>query len=146
MQSLTRRIDYIEESLDVKDDLLTKIQKLEKKKKEDQLENMNEKYKEYLNQQINEKEFSFDTDIVEAISLTINYIEENQQAIAKVLGAKVSNELKEEVLLHLIKENTDSFSSEMLRNSFYYIKDNFKQSLSEPQPEFKEKKSKKWFK
>lgn len=145
MQSLSRRIEQIEESLDVKDDLLTKIQKLEKKKKEDQLANMNEKYKEYLNQQINEKEFSFDTDIVEAISLTINYIEENQQAIAKVLGAKVSNELKEEVLLHLIKENTDSFSSEMLRNSFYYIKDNFK-PLSESQSETKEKKSKKWFK
>lgn len=147
MQSINKRIDDLENKIIEKDDLLTKIKRLESQKKEKQLESMVNTYKEYLISIIPEN-FSYELNIVELICLTYKYIKENETSISKVLNTKVSNELIEECLIHFVNVNVDVYTDDMIRANYNYIKETFFDPLKQESQPVKEKSSsvKKWFK
>jgi hypothetical protein len=142
MNSLNKRVERIESTLDSENDLIVKLRKKQVEKKQNLMNELTLKYLEYLEKQSLTNDV--DINLIEVLWYTIKYVESNKVAIGRLLEIKINEENTEDVICHLISINVPDVNENFINKGIKFLN-----SLEMRQEEIVEaittKSKKKWF-
>lgn len=142
MNSLNKRIERIESSLESDNDLIVKLKRKQAEKKQSLMNDLTGKYLEYLEKQsICE---NVEINLIEVLYYTIKYVESNKQSISRLLEIKVNDENAEDIIIYLIQINVPDVNEGFISKGIKFLN-----SLDMKQDEIVDaittKSKKKWF-
>ena len=142
MNSLNKRIERIESSLESDNDLIVKLKRKQAEKKQTLMNDLTGKYLEYLEKQsICE---NVEINLIEVLYYTIKYVESNKQSISRLLEIKVNDENAEDIIIYLIQINVPDVNEGFISKGIKFLN-----SLDMKQDEIVDaittKSKKKWF-
>lgn len=142
MNSLNKRIQRIESSLESENDLIVKLKKKQVEKKQNLMNELTSKYLEYLEKQSLTNDV--DINLIEVLWYTIKYVENNKVNISRLLEIKINEENTEDIILHLIQINVPEINESFIAKGIKFLN-----SLEMRQEDIVEaistKPKKKWF-
>ena len=142
MNSLNKRVERIESTLESENDLMIKLKRKQAEKKQTLMNELTLKYLSYLEKQsINN---NVDINLIEVLYYTIKYVESNKQSISRLLEIKINEENTEDIIIHLIQINIPDVNENFISKGIKFLN-----SLEMRQEEIEEavatKSKKKWF-
>ena len=118
MNSLNKRIQRIESSLE-ENDLIMKLKKKQVEKKQNLMNELTTKYLEYLEKQSLTNDV--DINLIEVLFYTIKYVENNKVNISRLLEIKINEENTEDIILHLIQINVPEINESFISKGIKFL-------------------------
>lgn len=142
MNSLNKRLERIESTLESENDLISKLRRKQADKKANLMNELTGKYLEYLEKQSIANEV--DINLIEVLWYTIKYVESNKINIGRLLEIKVNEENIDDIICHLISINIPDVNEIFISKGIKFLN-----SLEMKQEEIVDaistKSKKKWF-
>lgn len=119
MNSLNKRLERLESTLESENDLIVKLRKKQADKKQSLMAELTTKYLEYLDKQSLANEV--DINLIEVLWYTIKYVESNKVNIGRLLEIKVNEENTEDIICHLISINVPDVNETFISKGVKFL-------------------------
>jgi hypothetical protein len=142
MNSLNKRVERIESTLESENDLMVKLKRKQAEKKQNLMNELTLKYLEYLEKQSISD--NVEINLIEVLYYTIKYVESNKHSISRLLEIKINDENTEDIIIYLIQINVPDVNEGFVTKGIKFLN-----SLDMRQEDIVEsittKPKKKWF-
>lgn len=119
MNSLNKRLERLESTLESENDLIVKLRKKQADKKQSLMAELTTKYLEYLDKQSLANEV--DINLIEVLWYTIKYVESNKVNIGRLLEIKVNEENTDDIICHLISINVPDVNETFISKGVKFL-------------------------